>query len=597
MRNLSLSIKPTQVTLVAVLMVLVHIAFRGWAAYGSWFVSDDFVFLTAAALDEADAKWIFDRHNRHLIPLGRWQGTLVGNSAVPFNWDLAWAQILFWTAASSLAAWFMLRVLFGNRLGILIPLGFYLFGNMAFGQSLWWSGAIIRMPMSTAMFLSIGFLVMYLRSKKWLYLLLFILANLFGLASYMNMVLLASVFGLIALFYFTEGKVLQRLGSAVKNYWPALVALIAMNGAYLYYFLTYRSELVPEVRPEAILETLDYFVFANAMPSIVGGPMRWQETPPFAADPPLIMMGLGVLVTVLFLINRYRNYTYVTPAIVINFQYWLLVGFTVAWGTGGHWGAYYAGHEPRYLADVAVVITLCLGLLLMPIIGAPSQLTPRQESKPISTQNRRLLVIAGSFFIFAGTYSSITYAQSWNSTIRNTSYTFVRNAELSIHGIKSNVAETFVPETVQSALFYPDNKLSRFLAPIGANEVAVFSGNDLSMLDEEGNLVKAAVLEEPTHAPGGIAGCGYLVNENPVKLSIEPTAYLGSWLAIGYLSGDAGSLTVTGEGFWRRIEVEKGLHTGFIFVNKRIENIQLHASDGTVLCVDAVRNGPLFPVE
>lgn len=588
-----------QVTLAAIAMLVLHLIFRAALTRNSWFINDDFVFLTAAAMDEVNLSWILERYNRHLLPLGRAQAALVGMSQTPFDWNLAWAQIMFWTAATAFSAWYMLKTLFGSRPAILIPLGFYLFGSMAFAQSIWWSSAIIRMPMSAAIFLTTAFLVQYLRSKKFRYLIGFVAANVLGLSAYMNMVLMALPFALLALFYFTEGGFWERIRQGFRKYWLILAVVFATNATYLYFFLTWESEKIPEIRQNAIFDTFDIFVFSNALTGMIGGPIRWQETLPLGSYPPILLIVIAAIAIGFFVLERSRTNLFILPSLVILGSYLLLVAFTVAWGTGGHWGPEYAGREPRYLADVAAVTTLCLGTILMPIKNANSVLRPKEAAAPArSSKNLWVAQIGIAAFLISGLYSTTAYALTWNDEVGKTSRDYVTNARLSLFGREDGIAEGFVPDYILIGAFYPDNKFSRFFAPIGSQEFVTDRGTDLETLDLEGNVQPAFIDQPPTHFPGETPGCGYLINkEQPVTIEIAPTGYLGTWLSIGYLSGAPGHMVISTDGFWRRLEVADGLHTAFVFVNKRIDEITITPSPGTGLCVDAVRAGDLSPMK
>ena len=83
-----------------------------------------------------------------------------------YNWALASAVSLVLLAAAGLAAFRLLRTLFGNRPAILIPLAVYLLIPLTMPDLGWWSSAIESLPLQIATFMALNAQVHYVRTGR-----------------------------------------------------------------------------------------------------------------------------------------------------------------------------------------------------------------------------------------------------------------------------------------------------------------------------------------------------------------------------------------------------------------------------------------------
>ena len=91
-----------KVVLAAIVMIVVHVAFRAWATAGSWFYSDDFIFLGTSARGADGGDWLLTPHNIHFMPFALWLTTWVGHLAA-FSWWAAALQIIVMQALAAVA--------------------------------------------------------------------------------------------------------------------------------------------------------------------------------------------------------------------------------------------------------------------------------------------------------------------------------------------------------------------------------------------------------------------------------------------------------------------------------------------------------------
>ena len=83
-----------------------------------------------------------------------------------YNWTLASAVTLVFLAAAGLAAFRVLRTLFGERPAILVPLAFYLLTPLSVAALGWWTVALESVPLQLAIFMALNSHIHYVRTRR-----------------------------------------------------------------------------------------------------------------------------------------------------------------------------------------------------------------------------------------------------------------------------------------------------------------------------------------------------------------------------------------------------------------------------------------------
>lgn len=591
------SLTPKQITIIAAVMILAHLALRAWALSGTWFDPELVIFMNGLALGEASIPWIFERYSVHFLPLNKLQAMLIASTGEPLNWTFTFWYVLGLTFLAAVAAWWMLRVLFGNRPGILIPLGFYLFGSMSWSATIFVVGSLNYFPALFAGFTLTAVFVKYLRTPKYRFIVPIGLLYCLGLMAYSNVLIFAPVLGLIAFSYFATGSFRERLASIIREYWPGFSILAIVSGFYSYALLFVESDVIPPTNPQKALYIIDNLLGVHSASYIFGGPLRWDERLSGHAQSWHIFSLVSVALLVGIALHRHSTHKFALVPVAIYYTSVVMSAIMISRGRADGWEVLPA-NEPRYWITLSAIATISIGLFLMPLVGAKENLEPRPNAKPLFT----IPALAPSLLILAvlaaSLYSSVTLANKWNKGFSQPFERYVTTAQrdLTFAGTKVELADGVVPQAVMWPLLFPENTFGRFFAQFDGKFDAVKFGNDLKIFDEMGRLRPAVILSDPSHPSGPIEGCGYLVNDEEVTIPLAANPY-GSllWLSFGYLSGSDSSVAIDVDGKPETFMLKKGLHTGFIKLKGEVDSITFIPSENTQLCVDAVRVGALIP--
>ena len=140
-----------RVRLTAYAMIVASLGLKAWVVLPAWFYSDDFRFIEDAHTHGLSIDFLFTPHDSQLMPVG-----------VAISWLIARRTAIRGSpphhrpgvaGVSALACLLMLRTLFGDRWGILLPLGLFLVSPMGLEAGIWWSASLDALPMQIAFFL------------------------------------------------------------------------------------------------------------------------------------------------------------------------------------------------------------------------------------------------------------------------------------------------------------------------------------------------------------------------------------------------------------------------------------------------------------
>lgn len=584
-----------RIIVIGLVLVIAQVAFRVWSVGNSWFFFDDFLFMGAESLGDADLEYVFGAHNVHLMPLGYLLVKPVV-AAGAFAWWAAAAQIILLQLAAGLACWWMLRTLFGDRPGTLVALGFYLFSPLVVPGTLWWAAAINQVPHHAALFAMIAAHVRYMqtRDKRWI-----AWASLFlilGLGSYAKMILAPGVVAMLAILYFSEGRLRPRLVTAIRRYLWAWIPYTVIAGTYLGYYFS----VVPTTdRPTflEVVQTIEITVARAFGPSALGGPWQFGEPPAIGAEGGRLIAdtsaGLVVLSWVIIVIAatilhlRVRRSLW---ALWVLGPYLVLSAIFTAVSRAFLLGPELSSLEIRYIGDAAVIGSLCLGLALMPVRGATTSIGPRATLYEAIRPPRALGVIAIVVFLVGSAITSVQLALPWHGEVRMQQRLFVANAEASLQTAPQpvEVINTSVPTGMLWGAAAPYHMVDSVLSPFDDQFTVVEGGNNVQIFDSNGLLRAAAPDGDPRNEPGPEAGCGYRVVGGPTTVEIDPVDDFGVWVWVDYFSSDNGAMVVEAGGSRDEVDVIPGLNRLMVPQAGRVEDVTFRPLDDTNVCVNDI---------
>lgn len=591
--------RPGTITVVALVLIAVQVAFRTWAVSGSHFLVDDYIFLSAIARDEDDLDWYLRIHQGHFMPLSFVLVKLV-SFAPAFSWAAVTVEIAVLQALASLAAWWMLRTVFGNRPAVLGLLGFYLFAPLTLPSIMWWAVAINQLPHQIAVCIALGAHVQYLRTRKARWLALATVGLLVGLLAYTKTALVFPVLAALPLLWFTSGSLGRRIAQALRTWWRAWVVYgvlaVCFLGVYLHQSVA--ENLNGQGGHNA--ELAYTFIVYTLVPSLVGGPLTWKlfaAGPISYVDPSHAVVVLSTLVTVsvvaiVWLTRRHALRALWIPALYVLASVALVIAgrsYVIAL-----MGAREVGLHLQYLSDAAPFVVLGLGGLLLRVPGAVE--SSERRTQPLLTKAVPRPVIAGLVILalVGSTVSTLRYVDPWRSDFRER--VFHENA---LRTLESGVplADEVVPESIMAPIFGDNALVRNYFAPVGAADDVLRAGVDLQLLDAEGNPVPARVDEEPRSARTP-ERCAYETSgDEPLTIEVGPVLDFPFWVQLDYSTLVGGDVAVVAGDQRFGLELEAGTHRALIRTTGGYESLTIWPADRQVLCVSAVRVGFLTAEE
>ncbi|MDD9350094.1 hypothetical protein [Mumia sp.] len=582
-----------RVALGALVLIAVSVAFRAWIVSGAWFYADDYQWLADVARGDAGIGWMFSAHDSQFMPLGLALAQLTGSAGV-FVWPVAAAEMVILQAMAGIACWRMLSVLFGSRPEILVLLASYLFSVFTLPTVTWWAVSLNQLPLHIALFAGVTTHVLYLRTGKRRYVAWTSLWLTLGFLSYVKTLLIMFILVMIALLYFASGGVWARIGGCLRRYWTAWMAYAALTAAYLYVYVVYVPNPISGDGDVDYLALTDTLVRTSLGPGLLGGPWRWSDwSPPvLTADTPEALVTASWFVVIaagLFLLvtrrRAWRVLLVFVPYLAVTIY---LVGEGRAWVMGPVVGA-----EFRYLADVAALLPLVVGLAWLPLRGA-RETVERRATVPLVPRRGLLLTASAVLVAISATASSIPYALAWHDNWQTRAY--VGNARQSLDDAPSppRLADYGVPmDDLGGFLLFPYNQPKYFLAPVSDQFSTTVAGNDLSALDPSGHITDAGV-------SGGIqvpvepnSGCGLLISERTrVPLGASTIDYQ-FWVEVGYITGADSTLRFEAGDNRVDVGIRRGLHTLLIRTDGVYDSVTFDPAPGATICVDRISIGNL----
>ncbi|MFF3664437.1 hypothetical protein [Microtetraspora malaysiensis] len=462
------SLRLGPVVLAALALIVISLLLKGGVLARGYFIEDDFLFVGDAYEHNLTWDYLTRVHKGHLMP-GALGLVWVLSRIAPYNWFLVAAVMLALQAVASVGMLVLLRRLFGDRVGILVPLALYLFAPLTVPALSWWSAALNAVPLQVAMVFSLAAHARFLRDGTARHAWQGLAWAAFGMAFSTKGAFLPLVTFALTTAYFGTGRTQGWVRAAVRELrarprvWGAYAALLA--GYTLLYLLrqgTAGEEGAGVPKADVALGLAGWMLGRTFPTGVVGGPLNWGGLAGTGglADPPVAMIVVSwlalaavVVFTCLYRRRAWRAWTvaalYVVvadaiPTILARGRYTALVGT-----------------ETRYVADAVVVFAVCLALSSLPLRGeGDAYRRPLPGVMPLTTA---LLTVA---FLVASVASVNAYGNTVTAADRVRPY--VENVRDALARLPEGAQ--IYPRPVPDQVVLPwngDRRLtSRVLAPL-----------------------------------------------------------------------------------------------------------------------------------
>lgn len=402
------------IVLAGAALIAATLGLRAWVLRHAYFVEDDFLFVADAAASPLTVEYLTELHKGHLMP-GAKLLVYVLTAVSPYNWALASGTMLALQGAAAAATFRLLWEVFGRRWAILAPLAAAVCAPLTVPVLAWWSAALNGVPFQLATALALLWTVRHLRGGRERDAWLAAGAVAAGMAFSVKAMLLPLLLFAVAAAFCTPGPLVWAPSAALRarpRFWAGMGALLL---GHLVVYLSRPADAEGAGVPDAgaALGQARRLLAETFPVGAVGGPVRWDpvtpaggllEPHPAALVAAWTVLGALVVVSLAYrprwawrawaLLAGYLVCVDVLPTLVARGRYQELVG-----------------HDPRYVADAALVFALCLALAFLPTRWeAEGERGPRWLPRLPPRVVRGAAAGATALFVAAASYSTHTYA-------------------------------------------------------------------------------------------------------------------------------------------------------------------------------------------
>jgi hypothetical protein len=446
--------------------------------------------------------------------------------------------------------WLLLRRLVGPRPAALVPLTVYAFSPVLLPGLLWWSSAVNLIPAQLALIAGTYAHLAYLGGRqraRWGV----VVAMVLGLMFWEKTALLLVELPLLTL-VLTGGSVPDRI-RRVRAMWRLWLFYSHPVWVFLVVFMAagYGS---PSVWVAPV--DLGRFVtttFSDALASgLLGGPLLWSRvgpyfsvaspTPWFAATASAAVIGFLVAC----IVRNGRRAALAALMIVVPvlascastaFSRYAFFGLSVA-------------RDYRYVADLLVPTLLALTLAaLQPVpdlaVGTPPPPVRASSHRSRSPRLAVAVAVALAVFLAGSTLSAYRYARVWHENPVGDYLAAARESlEVRPGAPKPGLYDLEVPEYILGRVYWPDNHISRVLAPLRTRPTFDKPGL-LGVLDDRGNATSALLDQRSVSAPGPNGDCGWWAPDGDVTVGLLRAVPAGDWtVTVYYLANGNTPVTI-----------------------------------------------------
>lgn len=570
--------RPTPVALAAFAAGVIPFVLHVWAALRGSLAQDDFVITYhAAKAGPFDFGYFFQDYHGHLAPGGFLLADVL-TAWAPLNFAVLMAPVLLMQAAASVLLWAVLVRCFGRRWGILVPFTMFTTSTLLLVPTLWWAYAIQIAPVLLAATAALHAHVRYLADGgRWA--IATVAWTVFGLAFYEKAVFIPVLIAGITVL----------LGISLRRHLVLMGVLATVLAAYAAVFLTLTTSQVGQgggpVTVGTVADMTGRMLGDTLIPGLVGGP--WSGPGPgatFAASPVVVrIVLLLVAVAVLAFGIRVGGLRARKAWILLGLVFVADIGLSAA--TRLTEVGPELGSDPRYVADLALVVALCLAFAFL----EPKPLD--RSSDPVPSSAKRPVALALCLALIAS--SAVGFSRLAPGLRFEHSRDFLASARASIERDPDLVLfDTAVPNDVLHGWFGENARASRVVGLIPGFQFDQPTSR-MSLLDDSGTARTITGVEPVSRGlPGPVPGCGYTVGEQLVRVPLD-TPVLGRYLLrIDYFTSDGGEGFVDRDGARVPVWFQPGLHTMYLPIEGLFDKVSFQLSaKGAPVCLAKVDVG------
>jgi len=601
-------IRDHPVLLLALLLIALQVAWKAQFLNHLYFRQDDFHDLDLAVEHSFNWNYLTYIGSGHLIIGLRAIAWAMVRTSTTYDWGLATAVSLVFVSAADLAAFRLLRDLFGERPAILIPLSVYLLTPLTMPDLGIWSSAMESVPLQLATFMALTAHLRYVKSGSAMQLASAGFWLAFGLVFFEKGLVLPALLFAITVVFFADRPLPRGFRSALLRYWRAWLIYAVLTAGYLVILILALKTSATKPRiPISATTTVSFaweLVRDTLVPGSLGGPWHWVavEGGSFAfADPPHVLVVAAAVVAAFVLAASIWRRRAATGAWLL-FAGWVVLAdiVPVVIGRLNAQDVSILGLETRYVADAMPVLAVSLGLAFIPLAAQHTTPSTHVKAKVWSDQpSRTMTAILIGLFIFGSIWSIQSYE---NVTTGSPVANYIANATAAIKMAPRGtpVVNVAVAGDMVEGLFGRYALQSTVIGDIAPgklhwirNPAGTLDG--LRIFGFDGRLYQALVRGASTSPLPVGQKCWPVRNgRTVVRLQSSSPSYTHI-LRIGYVwfSSAPGTVVVRYPGGIENLAVQPGLHTGYVPISGSVNRFRVDTIGGGGLCIGDAQAGNL----
>jgi hypothetical protein len=593
-------VRQRPVAAIGAALITLHLAIRASWAFDTWFAEDDFTWITNAFHEPLTWDLVTRDVAGHSL-IGCWTVSWLITAIAPFERWPAAVIIVGLLAASAVLFWRLLRRLFGETPGVLVPLTLYLFWAMTTTTSIWWSNAILSLPLQICLCGALLAQLRYLHTRRVRDAVASTVILGVGLIFFSKAVVIPLVVFAFTVFYGFRGSPWRRFVQAIRVAWPVWLGHFLAVAAYTWLYLATVERW--HRAPSSVGKVLDLahnVIVTSFNTHVWGGPWSWgaktSAQTAYAAPPEAMLWIAGALslgVIAVSLCTGLR--AHLAWALLLGY---LLIDVAMLTSARLSFIGPHIGLADRYLSEVAVIGALVVGLAFLPLRGPgapPDAPPPAPPVGPFNWFRQHSVVakLAVGVAVAAVAVSGAISAQGLHDRWENHAgkkYVAELRADLRDYPGRPDMFETAVPAEVVSPIVNPANLLSRITRPFPEKPRFPTSTYGFVVPDNSGRLHEATVFGVSSR-PGSAPMCGWRIQgETPTKIPLEKSVLAWQWVAkIAFYSSESTPADVTFGEQTTRVVLRPGLNELFVSVVGGGDSIRIGGvSEDAKVCVGQV---------
>jgi len=591
-----------RVVYIALGLVALQLAYRGWCGFSSGWVGDDLVMMDRVIQPGgSDVSGLLQGYGSHLMPGALLLTSLITKIA-PYNFTLAAALMLLMQALAGIGMVRFLVVAFGPRPGILAPLALYLASPFVVTSTVWWTPGSHHFIVHAALVWALASQVSYLRSRRWTSAVSATLWVVVGLLFFEKSLLIIGAMAIVTVAYFTQGSTRERLLTVWRTYRLSVLLNLVLGVVFLglyTHFVTIQFGARDTVRTP-IGPVIDTMVLRSWATGVFGGPLAWSDSangPTVVAQPSPWVVVLCIACLVLFIGELARSRTKSLRGLVVPAWFLGANVLLVATARASMIGPE-IGFDLRYIGEMAPATAIGLALATMPILGAVERVEVNRPSAFLDQPRR--VAFACVVVVVLSLVSTTRYVDGWNAG-RQPSAAWLDNllddARVLPHG--AHVVDSAAPQFVAWPISYPANMASHLIRPLRSDlHFGGLGGSTLRAVGPDGRIRPATVSRLRSAVPSRDKTCGYRVARHPITVPLDgQVAFPGLWVHVGYLASGDSAVSVTAGGASYKTSVAQGFHNLYFRAGtKPFKTIRIGGLVGSAqLCTNDVVVGQVVP--